>query len=273
MASIDDKNYEIFNILSSINLTLEEKNLKSQINRLTDCSKLYSVNNPARKLLKKNIASLNSIYSALDRVSKDRLQEDLNIVKESLNAIFEEFKLFTGITTVKTQVVEKKEKKLVKSFEDLDKLFNIEQPKYIEEVSIEEDIKDFLTRCQEYIQDQLEADPLDAYFIKTPLIVNAKTSNFKKFPRIGLMQRKTPYGILWLNQVVVAVKKDHQIDRQSILNGLYKIYGEKYTYIYEEPLRQRVFPEYKFFWFFPLRMFFELEDISVSSCALPLPRG
>lgn len=266
MQKDEERNYEIFRILDSINLSLDKQSLAKQISELKACMKYYSVNSLSRKQLKRNIASLTSIYTAIDRVPEDILQKDLDQVNKELKTLFEDFKLVTGVSSSILEKTNIKKKKVLNSLEDLvvltDKKSDVEDDI--------EDLKNSYNLLEKYLRDIKKAlKPEPDYICQNmSLLINGTTPNFQKLPRLGIIITKTPYGIFWSNQYVIAVKKDVVLDLEKIMSENYK---EKMVHLYKSAMLYPDFPNYNFYWLIPERILMELDFLQVSGYALPFP--
>lgn len=268
MTKGEDKSYQIFEIYNSIDLSLDEKKLKSQIELVKSLMKLYGVNTPTRKQLKRNIASLLSIYSALNRVDTNVLQRDLDAIQANIEKEFTDFKLLTGITTVKREG--KKRKKILTSLEDL-ALLNSK-----EEISDGTELVGFRTSYNllesyaDKMRKNLENNP-DFLVVNMPLLINAVTPDFIKLPRLGIQVQKSSFGTTWSNQWVFVLKKSVTMDKQQIERLSKEVAGEKLSLMYDQAMTNQSFPGYFFFWLIPVRVIKELFSLQVHGYAMPFP--
>lgn len=269
MQKDNDKNLQIFKYLSSFNLTLDKDNLDKQLNDLKACMKLYSPNSPTRKQLKVINASLYSIYTALNRVNPDILQKDLEGLKNKLNNIFIEFKTLTGITELPKNFKAKAKKKILTTLEDL-VLLTEDKEKEDEVETVE--TYNLLDRYLANMKELLISTP-DYIFQKTSLLINAKTLNFQKLPRLGIIVSKTPYGIIWSGQYIMAVKKDLVLTVQELENLISKEFNLKFNLLYKSPMFTPDIPNYKFYWFMPVQTLIELGSLQVVGYSLPFPNN
>lgn len=269
MQKDNDKNLQIFKYLSSFNLTLDKDNLDKHLKDLKDCMKLYSPNSPTRKQLKVINASLYSIYTALNRVNPDVLQKDLEGLKLKLNNIFTEFKTLTGITELPRNFKAKAKKKILTTLEDL--VLLTEDKEKEEEVETVETYN-LLDRHLASMKELLINTP-DYIFQKTSLLINAKTLNFQKLPRLGIIVSKTPYGIIWSGQYIMAVKKDLVLTVQELENLISKKYNIRFNLLYKSPMFTPDIPNYKFYWFMPVQTLIELGSLQVAGYSLPFPNN
>lgn len=269
MQKDNDKNLQIFKYLSSFNLTLDKDNLDKQLNDLKACMKLYSPNSPTRKQLKVINASLYSIYTALNRVNPDILQKDLEGLKNKLNNIFIEFKTLTGITELPKNFKAKAKKKILTTLEDL--VLLTEGKEKEDEVETVETYN-LLDRYLANMKELLVSTP-DYIFQKTSLLINAKTLNFQKLPRLGIIVSKTPYGIIWSGQYIMAVKKDLVLTVQELENLISKEFNLKFNLLYKSPMLTPDIPNYKFYWFMPVQTLIELGSLQVAGYSLPFPNN
>ena len=273
MTQNNDKNFQIFKYLSSINLTLDKKDLSKEIEKIKLCMKLYSVSSLARKQLKKNLASLTSIYSALERVDFEILQKDLDQITSELNALFEDFKLTTGVTYIPQPTKKKKEKKeVLTSLEDLSQI-NFNRNQMILNKTSKDEIKEEYNLLKKYLtnfENLLKNKPQNL-FTKMSLIINVKTLDFIKLPRLGIIVSKTPYGILWSNQCVFIKRKDFNLTNKEIEDKAKDFFKEKVTLLYPKPMTNSNFPDYEFYWLLPIRVHVELSSFQVRGYALPFP--
>ena len=268
MAKGEDKSYQIFSLYDSIELTLDEKKLKSQIELIKSLMKLYGVNSPTRKQLKRNIASLSSIYSALNRVDVSVLQQDLDVIKASLQKEFDEFKLLTGITTVRREG--KPKKKVLTSLEDLALLNSKEEISDGTELVGEKTSYNLLQAYANKMKQTLSENP-DFILINIPLLINAVTPDFIKLPRLGIQIQRSSFGTTWNNQWVFALRKTVHLEKEKIEELTKEVTKENMVLMSDHAMVDKAFPDYVFFWIFPVRILKELTSFKVIGYALPFP--
>ena len=264
----EEKNYRIFELYDTVDLSLDPKKLGSQIERLKELQCLYGVSSPTRRVIRKNVLTLRSIFSALGRIEPDILSKDLEKVGNSLKEEFENFKLLTGITEIKREKKEKK--KVLNSLEDLALLNNSKEK--LEDLEITGSVGSY--NLLEYYHREMENNLKDSpeYFCtKMSLIINATTPEFIKLPRLGITISRSSFGNLWDNQFVMAVKKNSQLVKKELEQIMKEFSGEPISLAYDRPMRNHLFPEYNFFWFLPVRVIVELTSLRVLGYAMPFP--
>lgn len=264
----EEKNYRIFELYDTVDLSLDPKKLGSQIERLKELQCLYAVSSPTRKIIRKNVLALKSIFSALERVEPEILTKDLKKIEESLKVEFENFKLLTGVTEVKRE--KKQKKKILNSLEDLALLNNSKEK--LEDLEITGSVGSYnlLEYYHKEMENNLKESP-EYFCCKMSLIINATTPEFIKLPRLGITISRSSFGNLWNNQYVMAVKKNSQLTKKELEQIMKEFSGEPISLAYDRPMRNHLFPEYNFFWFLPVRVIVELTSLRVLGYAMPFP--
>lgn len=268
MSRGEEKNYRIFELYSTVDLSLDPKKLGSQIDRLKELQSLYGVASPTRRIIRKNVLTLKSIFSALGRIEPDILSADLEKVEKSLQIEFNNFKLLTGITEVKREKKEKK--KVLNSLEDLALLNNSKES--LEDLDLTGSVGSY--NLLEYYHKEMENNLKDnpEYFCsKMSLIINGTTPEFIKLPRLGITISQSSFGTLWNNQYVMALKKVSLLNKKELEQIMKDFSGEPMALAYDRPMKSHLFPEYNFFWFLPIRVIIELSSLKILGYAMPFP--
>lgn len=269
MVSLEEKNYRLFELYSSVDLRLDSEVLKRQIDIVKSIMKGYSVSSATRKQLKRDIASLSSIYSAIDRIDTNVLQRDLDAISSRLKKEFENFKLLTGITSVKRK--EEKRKKVLTSLEDL-AVLNGEVIDDGSEIIGTRTKYNLLELYQAEMTNRLKSSP-DFICCKIPLLINAVTPDFIKLPRLGITIDRTSFGTLWNNQWVMAIKKSCLKEKTELEKIMQSTTGEPMSLTYDHAMVSPKFPDYNFYWFLPVKVIVELFSLQVHGFALPFPNS
>ena len=258
--AIDDKNNEFFLILASINLSLDKEQLEKNISKLKKACSLLSLKSDLRKKLKITCKSLDSIFSALERIDKETLQSDLDMCSENLLKIFEDFKNMTGIFHV-----EKKRKRKHLCIHSLEQLSEISE---LKRNDLEASSRpNFLETMYKKIQKELESNDRIVSFI-SPILVVGYVENYQRLPRFGITTENSNYGILWKNCLLAATRDENLTNRDIELYISDKC-KENYTCLF--PFRKvKNFPGYRFFWILPSKLLLEIGHNMITSWTLPL---
>lgn len=259
----ENKDYELFGLLKSIDLKFDEQSIAKEIGKLKQAFKLFHPKDNLKQETKRNINSLSSILSAFNRVDQEILKKDFETIKANINEIFHLFKMATGIhETLRI----KAKKMVINSLADLDKLKDKVFEVFDEDPEGHPETLNFLTQMTEQCAQELEGKEIA--YLNIPLIMNAWSENLDVLPHVGIHISQSKYGTLWSNQYIVAVRRDSTLKEEDVDKLISEKYEMGFDFLFPA-IRHKAFPEYVFYWAVPKIVMKNLVTLKVTNFSLP----